>query len=71
MSNSENSPSPLHLTTQPTTRIDKSEQTRTAILNAALDFLWSRPFREMTVNQGRKDADTHNFHQKSNQYAVY
>ena len=40
----------MHLKPQPTTRIDKSEQTRTAILNAALDFLWSRPFREMTVN---------------------
>jgi AcrR family transcriptional regulator len=51
MSNTERSPSPLHLTPQPTTRVDKSEQTRTAILNAALDFLWSRPFREMTVNE--------------------
>jgi AcrR family transcriptional regulator len=41
----------LQLTPQPTTRIQKSEQTRTVILNAALDFLWSRPFREMTVNE--------------------
>jgi AcrR family transcriptional regulator len=40
----------LQLAPQPTTKIDRSEQTRTAILNAALDFLWSRPFREMTVN---------------------
>jgi len=30
-------------------RIVKSDRTRAAILNAALDFLWSRPFREMTV----------------------
>jgi AcrR family transcriptional regulator len=51
MSNIKNTPSPLQLTPQPTTRIKKSEKTRTAILNAALDFLWSRPFREMTVNE--------------------
>jgi AcrR family transcriptional regulator len=50
MSTNPNTSSPVHFTPQPTTRIDKSEQTRTAILNAALDFLWSRPFREMTVN---------------------
>jgi len=42
--------SPLRMTPQPTTRVAKSEQTRTAILNAALDFVWSRPFREMTVS---------------------
>jgi len=51
MSNIENPPSTLYLTPKPTTRVDKSEQTRTAILNAALNFLWSRPFREMTVNE--------------------
>ena len=51
MSNIENSPSPLQLTPQPTTRVDRSELTRTAILNTALDFIWSRPFREMTVNE--------------------
>jgi AcrR family transcriptional regulator len=38
-------------TQQPTTRIVKSGRTRTAILNAASDFIWSRPFREMTVNE--------------------
>ena len=27
----------------------KSDQTRAAILNAALEFLWTHPFREMTV----------------------
>jgi len=27
----------------------KSERTRAAILNGALEFLWTRPFREMTV----------------------
>jgi AcrR family transcriptional regulator len=51
VSNTKKFSSPLQLTPQPTTRIQKSEQTRTAILNAALDFIWSRPFREMTVNE--------------------
>jgi AcrR family transcriptional regulator len=32
------------------TKIGKSERTRAAILDAALDFIWSHPFREMTVN---------------------
>ena len=31
-------------------RIGKSERTRTAILDAALEFIWSHPFRDMTVN---------------------
>jgi len=30
-------------------RIGKSDRTRAAIVDAALEFLWSRPFREMTV----------------------
>jgi AcrR family transcriptional regulator len=51
VSNTKKSSSPLQLTPQSTTRIQKSEKTRTAILNAALDFIWSRPFREMTVNE--------------------
>ncbi len=29
----------------------KSERTRQAILDGALEFLWSRPFREMTVKE--------------------
>jgi AcrR family transcriptional regulator len=29
--------------------VRKSDRTRTAILDAALEFLWSRPFRELTV----------------------
>ena len=41
--------SPLHVSPQPARRIVKSDRTRAAILNAALDFLWARPFREMTV----------------------
>lgn len=30
-------------------KIGKSERTRAAILNAALEFIWSHPFRDMTV----------------------
>jgi AcrR family transcriptional regulator len=42
--------SPLRVTPQPVLKIPKSERTRAAILNAALDFLWSQAFRDMTVN---------------------
>jgi AcrR family transcriptional regulator len=35
---------------KPTPRIGKSERTRAAILDAALEFIWSHPFRDMTVN---------------------
>ena len=43
------SSSPLHVSPQPSLKIGKSEHTRTAILNAALDFIWSHPFRDLTV----------------------
>lgn len=33
-----------------TARVRRSERTRAEILSAAFEFLWSRPFREMTVN---------------------
>ena len=49
MSKNRRPSSPLHVSPQPARRIVKSDRTRAAILNAALDFLWSRPFREMTV----------------------
>jgi AcrR family transcriptional regulator len=42
--------SPLRAEPQPVSRIGKAERTRAAILNAALDFLWSHPFRDMTVS---------------------
>ena len=35
---------------QPVPKIGKSERTRAAILDAALEFLWSHPFRDMTVS---------------------
>ena len=35
---------------EPRPKIGRSERTRAEILDAAFEFLWSRPFREMTVN---------------------
>ena len=46
----ENSSSPVQVSPQPSPKIGKSERTRAAILNAALDFIWTHPFRDMTVN---------------------
>lgn len=43
-------PSPLQVSPQPSTKIGKSERTRAAILNSALDFIWSHPFRDMKVS---------------------
>jgi AcrR family transcriptional regulator len=34
---------------QPSRKISKSARTRAAILNAALEFIWSNPFRDLTV----------------------
>jgi len=42
--------SPLRVDPQAAPRVGKSDLTRAAILNAALDFMWSRPFRDMTVS---------------------
>jgi len=42
--------SPLHVSPQPAPKIGKSDRTRAAILNAALDFVWLHPFRDMTVS---------------------
>ena len=50
MSDFKRSSSPPHVNPQPTLKIEKSERTRAAILNAALEFIWSHPFRDMTVN---------------------
>src|SRR5210317_1653983 len=35
---------------EPIPRIGRSERTRAEILDAAFEFLWSRPFRDMTVH---------------------
>lgn len=50
MSDSEQLSSRIHVNPQPSGKIGKSERTRAAILNAAVDFLWTHPFRDMTVN---------------------
>jgi len=42
--------SPLRVNPQPTLKIEKSARMRAAILNAALEFVWLHPFRDMTVN---------------------
>ena len=42
--------SPLQVDPQPTSALRKAERTRAAIMNAALDFIWSHPFRDMTVS---------------------
>ena len=42
--------SPLQMSPKATLKIDRSERTRAAILNSALDFIWLHPFRDMTVN---------------------
>lgn len=36
---------------QPSGKIGKSEHTRARILNAAINFLWTHSFRDMTVNE--------------------
>ena len=50
MSSIKKSRSPRRVVPEPSLRIGKSDLTRAAILNAALDFFWSHPFRDMTVN---------------------
>ena len=45
------------MTPQPIAKIGKSERTRAAILDAALEFLWSHPFRDMTVNSLMASTD--------------
>ena len=49
MSDSNKPSSPLRVQPQPVRKLGKSERTRAAILNAALDFVWSHPFRDLTI----------------------
>jgi len=41
--------SPPRVRPQPLTRVAKSDRTRAAILESAFKFIWSHPFRDMTV----------------------
>jgi len=50
MSDIKQSSSRPRVSPQPVPKIGKSERTRAAILDAALEFIWSHPFRDMTVN---------------------
>ena len=65
MSDIVRSSSQLRVDPKPESRITKSDRTRAAILNAALDFIWSRPFREMSVRSlmGRTDISRPTFYQ--------
>jgi len=49
MSDYKQSPSRLRVSPRPLPKIGRAERTRAAILNGALEFIWSRPFRDMTV----------------------
>jgi AcrR family transcriptional regulator len=49
MSENRKSKSSLRVSPQSVPTVSKSARTRAAILNAALDFLWSHPFRDMTI----------------------
>jgi AcrR family transcriptional regulator len=44
------STSPLRAQPQAIEKIGKSERTRAEIVNAVLDFTWSRPFADMTIS---------------------
>lgn len=57
MSEKKNTTSPFHVSPQPRPRISKSDRTRAAILNAALDFVWTRPFRDLTVGSLMASTD--------------
>jgi TetR/AcrR family transcriptional regulator, ethionamide resistance regulator len=52
-----NKSSPPRVSPQPTQKIGKSERTRATILNAALDFIWTQPFRDMTVSSLMASTD--------------
>jgi AcrR family transcriptional regulator len=57
MSEKKNTASPLRVSPQPKPRISKSDRTRAAILNAALDFVWTHPFRDLTVGSLMASTD--------------
>ena len=50
MSDIKRSSSRLRVSPQPVPKIGRAERARAAILNAALEFIWSHPFRDMTVH---------------------
>ena len=57
MSKSKPPKSPLRVIPQPTPTITRAERTRAAILNAAFEFVWSHPFRDMTITSVMASTD--------------
>ena len=57
MSQTRRPSSPLHVSPQASLKIGKADQTRAAILNAALDHVWSQPFRDMSVTSLMASTD--------------
>jgi AcrR family transcriptional regulator len=57
MSENKQLKSPLRVSPQSVSTVSKSARTRAAILNATLDFLWSHPFREMTITSLMASTD--------------
>jgi len=43
-------PPQLRVIPEPTGKVTKADRTRAVILNAALEFIWSHPFRALSVN---------------------
>jgi AcrR family transcriptional regulator len=56
MSTSNASHHRLRAIPEPKPRITKADRTRAAILDAALNFVWSHPFRDLNVNKLMKSA---------------
>lgn len=50
--------SPPRVRPQPLARVAKSDRTRAAILDSAFEFIWSHPFRDMTVKSLMSQAGT-------------
>jgi len=50
MSDLKRHPPQLRVIPEPTGKVTKADRTRAVILNAALEFIWSHPFRELSVN---------------------
>ena len=48
---SDSKPQLISVSTVADSKLRKSDRTRGAILDGALEFLWTRPFREMTVTE--------------------
>ena len=57
MSDLKRHPSQLRVVPEPTGKVTKADRTRAVILNAALEFIWSHPFRELSVNSLMASTD--------------